>query len=84
MVCEPGTRTLGKELLIARILRGRAQHEIAREVGINVSVLSEIEHGRRFPNPDLERRLKEAAGWSEEISFFCANGRCTDRIVRSI
>jgi len=75
--------TLGKELAVARILKGKTQGELAREAGIPQSELSKVERGHYLPNPELERRLKEVYGWTEEIASLCANGRHADQYVRS-
>ncbi|MFP4642471.1 MAG: helix-turn-helix domain-containing protein [Chloroflexota bacterium] len=49
----------GIDLKIARIKVGLRQYEVAAEVGILPSRLSEIEAGRRMPSPMLVKRIRE-------------------------
>lgn len=45
-----------------RLRCGFSQTKLAAKVGVAQGLLSEIEHGKRWPWPKLRRRLAEALG----------------------
>ena len=47
------------ELKVMRMKRGLRQYEVAAMVGIAPCRLSEIETGRRQPDPELLQRIRE-------------------------
>ena len=52
-------RTLGLGLKVKRIRAGVKQYELAGQLGIPVSALSEMEGGRREVSPEMRRKIKE-------------------------
>ena len=51
---------LGLELRISRIKAGLQQQQIARQIGIEATRLSKIEHGWLEPSEEETERIKEA------------------------
>ncbi|RLQ91662.1 helix-turn-helix transcriptional regulator [Falsibacillus albus] len=49
----------GRRIRAYRKLKGYTQEGLARELGVSVSLLGEIERGNRLPSEDL---LKEVSG----------------------
>ncbi len=74
---------LGKELVIARILVGKTQKQVADEVGIPAPELCRIERGLYLPSPELEQRLKAACDWFEDISLFCQRAKLYSQYAKS-
>ncbi len=60
---EDAQRTaLGAALLQARLLSGKSQAEVAREVGIVQGSVSNYERGAREPSLSIAARLAESLG----------------------
>ena len=47
----------GMEVKIARLRVGLKQYELAAEIGINATALSEMESGRRTISPEIARKI---------------------------
>ncbi|PYZ91576.1 transcriptional regulator [Salipaludibacillus keqinensis] len=50
----------GRRIRAFRKLKGYTQEDLARSVGVSVSVLGEIERGTRKPGEDLLKRVTSA------------------------
>ncbi len=51
---------IGKDLMLRRILKGLSQYAVAARLGIPAPKLSEIEHGKSQPSPEMVERIKAA------------------------
>ena len=51
-------------LKAARVNAGLTQKEAAAKIGISKQTLSSYENGKRFPEPDVIRRIEEVYGLS--------------------
>ncbi|VEF49970.1 putative transcriptional regulator [Bacillus freudenreichii] len=49
----------GRRIRAFRKLKGRTQEGLAREIGISVSVLGEIERGSRLPSGQILKKISE-------------------------
>lgn len=50
----------GRRIRAFRKLKGYTQESFARELGVSVSILGEIERGNRMPSPDLVKVIAAA------------------------
>ncbi|MBY6038498.1 helix-turn-helix transcriptional regulator [Fictibacillus nanhaiensis] len=50
---------LGRRIRAFRKLKGYTQEQLAKDIGISVSVLGEVERGSRKPKGDLLQRIAE-------------------------
>ena len=57
---------LGLKVRSLRQARGRSLSDLAREAGVSVSYLSEIENGRKHPKPEVLIRLADELGVAYE------------------
>ncbi|MFJ7978553.1 helix-turn-helix domain-containing protein [Peribacillus sp. JNUCC 23] len=56
----------GRRIRAFRKLKGFTQEGFAKEIGISVSLLGEIERGNRFASDELLLKLSEALGITVE------------------
>jgi transcriptional regulator with XRE-family HTH domain len=49
-----------------RAMRDLSQRELAALTGIPNTYLSDLESGKTLPNPDWERRIRQALGWTPQ------------------
>lgn len=54
-------------LRLIRVARGMAQADLAAEIGISLSSVSNIENGRKRPDEELRSRLAHALGCSANV-----------------
>ncbi|HJV16264.1 MAG TPA: helix-turn-helix transcriptional regulator [Bacillales bacterium] len=50
----------GRRIRAYRKLKGYTQEGFAKELGISVSILGEIERGNRLPSGDLPRKIAQS------------------------
>jgi len=50
-----------------RAIRGISQKGLAEIIDIPNTYLSDIETAKAIPNPDWERRIRAALGWTPEV-----------------
>jgi len=50
----------GRRIRAFRKLKGFTQAELAKSVGVSLSILGEIERGNRLPNEQMIHRVSEA------------------------
>lgn len=48
------------DLQLLRLLRGVSQWRLAAKLGIPATRLSEMEHNKRQPSPEMERAIRKA------------------------
>lgn len=57
---ENNENNIGKDLALRRICKGLRQWQVARQVGICATVLSDYETGKRRPTPEMVARIEAA------------------------
>lgn len=61
----------GRRIRAFRKLKGFTQESLAREMGISISVLGEIERGNRIPSEELIEQIAKALNTSaDELNPF--------------
>ncbi|WP_420768583.1 helix-turn-helix domain-containing protein [Parageobacillus thermoglucosidasius] len=56
----------GRRIRAFRKLKGYTQERLAKEIGISVSILGEIERGNRLPTEELVQQIAERLNISVE------------------
>ncbi len=64
------SEALGKRIKGLRKLKGWTQLSLAQNLGVSVSLLSNIERGRKEPTPSMLERLSQAMNVPGEELFF--------------
>ncbi|WP_081734274.1 helix-turn-helix domain-containing protein [Halalkalibacter akibai] len=59
-------RTNGKRIRAYRKLKGYTQQEFAKEIGVSVSVLGEVERGNRLPSEPVVERMATVLNISKQ------------------
>jgi len=57
--------TFGEKLRTLRAARGLSQIELSNLAQVDSRFISLMENDKILPNPEWERRLREALGWDE-------------------
>jgi len=60
----PSTPTLGQAIQEARSLCDKTLRDVAKEVGVAPSFISDIENGNRNPSAEVLKRIADAVGKS--------------------
>jgi transcriptional regulator with XRE-family HTH domain len=56
----------GRRIRAFRKLKGYTQERLAKELGISISILGEVERGNRFPSEQLIQQIAERLNISVE------------------
>lgn len=86
MQADMRTQALGAEVRAARKRAGLTLRALSRELGVAISYLCDIEHGRRVPSEDLLRRMADRLGLDLDGLLARAgrlDGRTREYLVRT-
>ena len=72
---------LGKRIADARDRRGLLQKDVAKEAGVSVSFLSEIENGKRTPGSEVLLRIADVLGASLDYLLRGEAGPSTPKAI---
>ncbi|TXK92009.1 helix-turn-helix transcriptional regulator, partial [Parageobacillus sp. SY1] len=56
----------GRRIRAFRKLKGYTQEKLAKDLGVSVSILGEVERGNRLPSEQLIEKIAERLNISEE------------------
>jgi len=75
-MASPTVRSFARRLRQWRELKGLPLKHMAKELGVSISIISEWEHGHRFPSAATLAALAEYAGTSVCCLLYHGPGHC--------